>query len=169
MMLKTRLLLLSVSLGLALSGGALAAPGNQKPVKKPMQIPPGWAGAHDRSACKALNSQAKELLAREKQLHEQAKAKEGEEKALIAQATQIERQRVAEEHSLRTVQNKGAEESRLKAQEQQHVNLEHQATEKSKEREALIKQADEVGKERRGIEERHKQECGRGAAPKPVK
>jgi uncharacterized protein YyaL (SSP411 family) len=170
MMLKTRLLLLSVSLGLALSGGALAAPGNQKPVKKTNANPPKMGqGAQDKSACRALNSQAKELLAREKQLHEEAKAKEGEEKALIAQATQIERQRVAEEHSLRTVQNKGTEESRLKAQEQQRVNLEHQATEKSKEREALIKQADEVGKQRRDIEERHKQECQHGAGSKPVK
>jgi hypothetical protein len=170
MMLKTRLLLLSVSLGLALSGSALGAPGNQKPVRKANANPPKTGqGAKDKSACKALNSQAKELLAQEKQLHEQAKSKEAEEKALIRQATQIERQRVAEEHSLRTVQNKRAEESQLKSQEQQRVNLEHQATEKSREREALIKQADEVGKQRRGIEEQHKQECQHGAGPKPVK
>ena len=43
------------------------------------------------------------------------------------------------------------------------------ATEKSKEREALIKQADELGKQRREVEQQHKQECQFGAGPKQVK
>jgi hypothetical protein len=174
MVLKTRLLLLSVSLGLALSGSALAAPGNQKPVppvKKANANPPQKTGQweQEKGPCHALNLQAKELLAKEKQLLAEAKEKEAEEKALIAQASQVERQRVAEEHSLRKGQNNSAAETQIKTQEQERVNLEHQATEKSNERKALIKQADELGKQRLGIERQHKQECEHGAGKKQVK
>lgn len=171
MELKTRILFLLVSLGLVLSGSALAALGGQKavpPVKKGANpnSPKTGKWAQEKGACQGLNSKAKELLAQEKQLLAQAKEKEAEEKGLIAQAKQIETQRVAEEHSLRKGQNNTAAESQIKSQEQQRVNLEHQAMEKSKEREALIKQADELGKQRREVEAQHKQQCEFGKASK---
>jgi cell division septum initiation protein DivIVA len=164
MMLKTRILILSASLGLAFSGGALTALGIQKPVpptKTANANPPKKTGqsAEEKGPCHSLNLQAKELLAKEKQLLAEARQKEAEVKALVAQANQIERQRVAEEHSLRKGQNNSAAEAQLKSQEQQRVNLEQQATAKTKEREALIKQANELGKQRLGIEQQHKQNC----------
>ncbi len=170
MLLKTRFLFLCVSLGLALSGSAIAGP-NQKPPKKAPNAnanAPKKEGrwAQEKGACEGLDSRAKELTAQEKQLYAQAKEKETEEKALIAQASQIEHQREAEEHSVRKGQNNAAEESQIKAQEQQRRSLEQQATEKSKEREALIKQADELGRQRREIEAQHKSQCsfGKGKA-----
>jgi predicted RNase H-like nuclease (RuvC/YqgF family) len=173
MKLKPRSLYLLAWLGLALGVGVFATPGTRKltpPVKKANangQKTGKWA--QDKSACKALNSQAKELLTQEKQLHTQAREKEAEEKALLAQSKQIEMHRVAEEHSLRKGQNNAAAEARIKAQEQQRVNLEHEAKEKSKECEALNKQADELGKQRAEVEQQHKQECQFGKEPKPVK
>ena len=167
MLLKTRFLLLCVSLGLVLCGSATAGQNPKPPKKAPNANAPKKEGrwAQEKGACEGLDSKARGLTAQEKQLYAQAKEKETEEKALIAQASQIEHQREAEERSMRKGQKNAAEESQIKAQEQQRRSLEQQATEKSRERQALIKQADELGRQRREIEAQHKSQCsfGKGA------
>ena len=162
---KQRFLALPVALGLVV-GSALAAPQTEKPLaKKPnanaSKTPGRWA--QEKGVCEGFDAKAKELTSQERQLLAQAREKETEAKSLVAQAAQVERQRVAEEHSLKRGDTAG--EARLKEQEQQRVSLEHQATEKEKERGALIRQADELARQRREVETQRKEQCtfGKGA------
>lgn len=155
-----------LGVGLLLSGTLAASQTAKPPAKKANAGAPKKNGqwAQEKGACEGLDSKAKELTAQEKQLYAQAKEKETEARSLIAQAAQIEKQRVAEEHSVK--KGDAAGEARLKSQEEQRVSLEHQATEKQKEREGIIKQAEGLAQERKQVEAQHRQDCtlGKGKA-----
>jgi chromosome segregation ATPase len=174
---KTNLLSLTTLLALALMGTALAGSRNDKTLlninkgtKAPKASNPAKSGnktwSQEKGACHSLDSRSKELLAQEKQLHQQAKAKEAQERSLRKEAKAIEAQRESIEHSRhRGVTNVGTNEQ-ARADEQRRVELEHQADAISKEREQLERQANEIGKERRSLEAQHKQECAHGGHAK---
>jgi hypothetical protein len=115
--------------------------------------------AQEKGTCESLNTQMKDKLAQEKQLHEQARADESQEKSILAQAKAVEAQRVALERTEVKGRNNTGIESEVRAKEQQRVALEHQAEEVSKQREQLEKQANELAQQRRSIEEEHKADC----------
>ena len=155
---KMRFVVVVVTLGLMAGGGVVAeSQATKPPATKPSakKANPNWA--KEQGACQGLNQKAKSLLAQEKQLNQQAKAKEAEVRALVAQSKQLEIRRVAEEHAAK--KGNAAAGTEARGQEGQQAHLEQQVKEKQKERETLVKQADELGKQRREVEAQHKQEC----------
>lgn len=168
---KSRKLCLIAPL-LAIGMSAWASPGGKNPAiprrqkqqaasteKQTQQNDKGKWG-QDKQACHDLDGRSKELLAQEKQLHQQGKQLESQEVGLRRQAKAIEQQRLSLEHSHRGVGNSTGTESELRSLEAKRVSLEHQADGISKQREQLEHQANEIGKERRSLEEQHKSTCG---------
>lgn len=112
--------------------------------------------------CRALEQQAHQLAAEEKNLLAQATAKRQEADALLLRAQEAERERLALVHTSvgkHRRQNPAAEEK-----ERERAELHRQSDEVEKQREALHRQADDLARRREAIEREHEQQCGRRIA-----
>lgn len=109
--------------------------------------------------CHALEEQAHQLAAEEKNLLRETETKKHEADALLLRAQEAERERVA---LLQTdVGTRPPQSSTAQEKEKERVEFHRQSDELEHQREALHQQANEVARQREAIEREHQQRCGR--------